>query len=556
MREDSRMYYKPFLNPNRGYVHIERLKSRFLFICTVFIVSFCAICCRLLVISVVERDEYYCKHGYYSPADEARAEIVDCNGRLLATNIPTVSAYAVPKDMLDINDALSKLCNTFKDIDKENLLKRIKRSRKFVWVKRHLSPLQEQELLGLGIPGIYLIKTERRVYPCKDLCPHVVGFTDVDNNGIAGIEKSMDSYLKNNPNKPLQLSLDARVQNAVKTELARSIDKFHAKGAGGVVINIKTGEIVSLVSLPDFDPNIVTNPLSKENFNIITNAALEPGSSAKIINTALALQYGNGIKSSTKFDARFPIKVGRRVINDYHGKYTFLSVEEILKYSSNIGSVKMVLQVGVDKQKEFFKRLGLLEPLRFDLCGMQKPIYPKKWSEISGMTISFGHGIAFNPLQYIAAISGLLNDGIYVHPTLLSRKRDIAIQTKRLISPEISKQLCYLLRIDVLEGGNRKAEAKGYLVGGKTGTTEKTRNGRYIKDANYTCFLGAFPMTDPEYLVYVVLDEPQGTKETFGFATAGWNAAPTVSNIIRKIANLLHVAKYDGEEVNWKLMLT
>ena len=537
-------------------MQIELFKARFLFVCTVFIVSFCAICARLLMVSVFDRDEYYSKHGYYSPENEERSEIVDCNGQLLATSIPTVSAYAVPKDMLDINDALDKLCATFKDIDREKLLKRIKRSRKFVWVKRHLSPKQEQELLSLGIPGIFFIKTERRVYPCKDLCSHVVGFTDVDNNGIAGIEKSMDSYLRKNPNKPLRLSLDVRVQNAVKTELERSMAKFHAKGAGGLVMNIKTGEVVSLVSLPDFDPNVVTNPLSRENFNMITNAALEPGSSAKIINTALALQYGNGIKTSTKFDARYPIKVGRRVINDYHGKYAFLSVEEIMKYSSNIGSVKMVLDVGVDRQKEFFQKLGLLEPMNFDLCGMQKPIYPKKWSEISGMTISFGHGIAVNPLQYVASIAGLLNDGLYVHPTLLSRPKGLTIPTKRVISSAVSKQLCYLLRIDVLEGSNSKAEAKGYLVGGKTGTAEKTKNGRYLKNANYTCFLGAFPMTDPEYVVYVVLDEPQGIKETFGFAAAGWNAAPTVSSIIKKIANLLNVPKYDGEEINWKLLLS
>ena len=548
------MHYKPTFDFDDNSIKIGRLKSRFAFLLSLFSIAFIAICVRVLYVSIFDRDEYYHKSSYYSPSDLYRAEIIDRNGNLLATSIPTVSAYAVPREMLDVNDALDKLSATFKDIDRKTLLKRIKRSKKFVWVKRHLSPSQEQALLGLGIPGIYFIKTERRVYPCKDLCPHIVGFTDVDNNGISGVEKTLDNRLKGDPNTPVRLSIDTRVQHVVKSELAASMEKFHAQGAGGVVLNIKTGEVLALVSLPDFDPNIVTDPFKRENFNLMTNAALEPGSSAKIINTALALQYGD-IKASTQFDARYPIKAGKSVINDYHGKYRFLSVEEILKYSSNIGSVKMVLEVGVDKQKEFFQRLGLLEPMSFELCGMQKPLYPKNWTEISGMTISFGHGIAINPLQYASSIAGLLNDGVYVHPTLLKRSSDDILPAKRVVSSEVSKQLCYLLRIDVLEGGNKKAEAEGYLVGGKTGTAEKTKGGKYLKNANYTCFVGAFPMNDPEYLVYVVLDEPKGIKETFGYATAGWNAAPTVSNIVKKMANLVYIYKNLGEEINWKLLL-
>lgn len=547
------MYYKPQFDINDRTSDLLT-NGRLYFLSSLFVVSFIGILVRLIYISVIDRDEYYHLSKYYSPAENLRADILDRNGCILATSIPTMSAYAVPNDMIDINDAVSKLCSTFKDIDKELLIKRIKRSKKFVWVKRHMSPAQEQTLLGLGIPGIYLIKTNRRVYPCKDLCSHVVGFTDIDNNGISGLEKSLDNRLCKNNSTPLRLSLDVRIQHAVKDELAKSIKKFHAKGGGGVVLDIKTGEILSLVSLPDFDPNSVSNPYSPENFNIMTNSAIEPGSSAKIINTALALQYGN-INTQTKFDARHPIKVGRSFIDDYHGKYTYLSVEEILKYSSNIGSVKMVLDVGPEKQKLFFKNLGLLDHMDLELGGLQKPIYQKKWSEISAMTISFGHGIAFNPLQYAVSIAGLLNDGVLISPTLLQRKPGDLCIRKRVISSNVSKQLCYLLRIDVLEGGNKKAEARGYLVGGKTGTAEKTKNGRYLKNANYTCFVGAFPMTDPKYLVYVVLNEAKGIQETFKFATAGWNAAPTFSNITKKIANLLNVPQHDGEEINWKMLL-
>lgn len=547
------MYYQPFFDFYKGSLNIEKFRSRFLVLAFAFIISFIGIAFRLVHVSFFERNEY-CHHSYYTPAEVFRVNILDRNGHILATSIPTVSAYAVPKDMLDIKEAAEKLSVAFSDIDRAKMYEKLSKSKKFVWIKRHLSPVQEQVLLSLGIPGIYFMKTERRVYPCKDLCAHVVGYTDVDNLGISGIEKTMNSYLEDSNNSSLKLSIDLRVQHVVRKELMHSIEKFGAKAAGGVVLNIRTGEVIALVSLPDFDPNLIKNAQSSENFNIMTSSALEPGSSAKIINTALALEYGK-MSAGTKFDARFPIKVGRRSIDDYHGKYTFLSIEEILKYSSNIGSVKMVLNVGADKQKEFFKQLGLLDPMPFELCGMQRPIYPKNWSEISAMTISFGHGIAINPLQYAASIAGLLNDGVLLQPTLLKYHEGMLRPSRRVVTSQVSKQLCYLLRLDVLEGSNKKAEAEGYLVGGKTGTAEKTKGGKYLKKSNYSCFIGAFPMNDPQYLVYVVLDDPKGIKETFGFTTAGWNAAPTAGAIIKTAANLLGVRKYSGEEINWKMLL-
>lgn len=534
-----------------SYRALKTAKNRTFVVIGVFIIAFLILLFRLAQVMIFNGKDDGNSLYMNAPAMSFRADIVDRNNNIIATSLPTVSLYACPHEMIDFEDAANKTCSVFKDIEKEKFLHRLKKTKKFLWVKRNLSPTQEQEILNQGIPGFHFLKTEKRVYPDKNLLSHVIGGTDVDNNGIAGIEKVFDEALKSST-QPLSLSIDINIQHAVHDELQKAITEFRAKGGAAIVMKIKTGEIFSLVSLPDFDPNKNENPNSRERFNMATSSAIEPGSSAKIFNTAMALETKK-ITPFSQYDARFPIKIGRFTIHDFRGRGTYLSVEDILKYSSNIGSAKIALDVGRDYQKSFFKRIGLLDTVACELVETQKPLYPKNWGEVSSMTIAFGHGIALSPLHLITVVSGMLNGGQKHNPTLL--KKSTKAFGERIISEKTAKQIAILMRLNVTEGANKKAEVKGYCVGGKSGTAEKLNRGRYSKTANYTGFIGAFPMPNPEYSVYVVLDEPQATAKTHGFRTAGWIAAPTAANIIQRIGPMLNVMVSENQEPDWHKML-
>ena len=533
------------------YRALKVAKKRTLVVISIFILFFLILLFRLAQVMIFNGNNDENSLYMNAPTIAFRADIVDRNNNIIATSLPTVSLYACPHEMIDFDEAVEKTCSVFSDIEKDKFLRRLKKAKKFLWVKRNLSPTQEQEILNQGIPGFYFLKTEKRVYPDKNLLAHVIGGTDVDNNGIAGIEKVFDEALKSST-RPISLSIDMNIQHAVHDEMQKAIKEFRAKGGAAIVMKIKTGEIFSLVSLPDFDPNRNENPNSREHFNMATSSAIEPGSSAKIINTAMALETKK-ITPFSQYDARFPIKIGRFTIHDFYGRGTYLSVEEILKYSSNIGSAKIALDVGREYQKSFFKKIGLLDTVSCELIETQKPLYPKNWGEVSSMTISFGHGIALSPLHLITVISGMLNGGMKNNPTLL--KKNSAVPGERIISEKTAKQIAILMRLNVTEGANKKAEVKGYKVGGKSGTAEKLNRGKYSKTANYTGFIGAFPMPTPEYSVYVVLDEPQATAKTHGFRTAGWIAAPTAANIIRRIGPMLNVMISENQEPDWHKML-
>lgn len=522
-------------------------RQRMLFTISVFVLLYLIIIVRLAQVMIFENIDEKSVPSAIGSMLINRADIVDRNGTIIATSLPTMSLYACPHEILSINEAVSKISSVFPEINKKELAKKLKTVKKFLWIKRNLSPIQEQEVLNQGIPGFHFIKTERRVYPDKNLLAHVIGGTDIDNIGIAGIEKVFDDALRSS-RQQLVLSIDTKIQHAVRDELEKSIQNFRALGGASLIMNISNGEILSLVSLPDFDPNKNTNPASKEHFNMITSSAIEPGSTAKIFNTAMALESGK-VTPFTKFDARFPLKLGRFTIHDFMGKGTFLTVEEILKYSSNIGSAKIVKFVGAAAQKAFFKKLGLLDTVSCELAETQHPIYPRNWTETSAITIAFGHGIALSPLHILTTMAGILNNGIVNEPTLLKRAR--VIPGRRILSQKVSDEIKALMRINVTEGANRYAEVKGYCVGGKSGTAEKPKRGRYSKTANYAAFVGAFPMTNPKYAIYVVLDEPKGTEKTHGFRTAGWNAAPTAGNIIRRVAPILGITMTTAPEPDW-----
>jgi cell division protein FtsI (penicillin-binding protein 3) len=481
-----------------------------------------------------------------------RPDIIDRNGVLLATDVAVASLYADPSKIIDIDEAIELLTATVPDLDARELRHKLTTSKRFAWLKRQVSPEERDAVYNLGIPGVSYVNERRRVYPQGRLGSHVVGYVDLDTKGIAGIEKFLDGqgalYTASlaepaeRRTQPAQMSIDIRVQAAMIDEISKAITKFSAIGGGGIVMDITTGEVLSLVSLPDFNPNQENKNFTKEQQNRMTSGVYELGSVIKAVTFAMAFDYGTaGLESL--YDARFPLVIGSARINDFHAERRVLSVPEVFTHSSNIGTAKMALDVGLERHQEFLKRVGLFDRLQTELPESARPLLPRRWSRLATATAAFGHGFAVQPLQGAAVVAGLLNGGHMMTPTLLKRSGEEAMaMAQTIVKPDTSEKMRYLFRLNGIEGSASKADVIGYRVGGKTGTAEKVVNGRYSKDKRLASFIGAFPMDAPRYLILVMLDEPKATPETYGFATSGWNAVPTAGLIIERIAPMLGVA--------------
>jgi cell division protein FtsI (penicillin-binding protein 3) len=472
-----------------------------------------------------------------------RADIVDRNGMILATDLGTASLYANPRQILDAAQAARKLAALLPDLNESDLLSRLSASRAFIWIKRGLTPKQEYEVNRLGIPGLYFQREERRVYPQGALASHAVGFADIDNKGLAGVEAGFDERLRREA-APLRLSLDLRVQHVLREELSRAVGEFHAEGASGVILYARTGEVTAMVSLPDFDPNDPAHEPAEARFNRATLGTYEMGSTFKIFTTAMALESGVAALDDG-YDATSPIRVARFVISDYHPQARWLSLPEIFIYSSNIGAAKMALDVGAARQRAFLQKLGLLQPADIGLPEVGTPLAPSPWREINTMTVGFGHGISVTPLQLASAVATVVNGGIAHEPTLLRPAPGATPPGRRVLSEATSDALRRLMRLNVVDGTGKQAAVPGYLVGGKTGTAEKNADGSYNRHALLSSFVAAFPMSAPRYVVLVMLDEPKGTEETRGFATGGWTAAPITGRVIARMAPLVGIAPMD-----------
>ena len=476
------------------------------------------------------------------PATMSRADIVDRNGVLLATSLSTASLFANPRKISDPASAAARLVEILPDLSEEVIAARLAADKGFVWLRRNLTPTQQFEINRLGIPGFDFEVEERRVYPHGRLAGHIVGFTNIDNAGLAGIEQSMDSAITGNAG-PLKLSIDIRVQQIARQELSDQIDKFKAIGGGAIVLDARTGEVVSMVSLPDFDPNDPARAPDETRFNRNTLGVYELGSVFKVFNHAIALETG-AANMAKSYDATKPIKISRFRISDYHPENRWLTVPEIFKFSSNIGSAKMALDIGSENQRKYLGHLGLLRRTSIELPEQALPMYPARWRDINTMTISYGHGIAVSPLHLVSAVAATVNGGI-LRPATLMRAKSTETGGVQVFSAETSDNMRRLLRLVVENGTGRNASAPGYLVGGKTGTAEKQVNGRYKRNALISSFVGVFPSTEPRFVVYAMLDEPKGIRESFGYATGGWTAAPVVGGIIQRIAPLFGIAPLD-----------
>ncbi len=539
---------KPFYDSNTAFEEtynsaaVETTKMRMPFAVAAFLGIYLLIAVRVFIvclpngikISLPEEDLRLHEIEVATPIN--RADIIDRNGLMIATSLPTVNLYANPKKIQDAKDAAEKLSYLFEDMSYDELYAKLTKPRSvFSMIRHNLSPTQQAEVNALGIPALEFQESEKRVYLHNNLFAHVVGYTNIDNIGQAGLEKSMHQTLTHS-NVPLKLTLDVGVQDTIHQELMAAMDKFQAKGASAVLMDINTGEIISLVSLPDFNPNVKIPLGEPPLFNFPTLGTYEPGSVFKTFNTALGLESGK-VKVTDKFDATKPIVVQKRKISDFHGENRWLTVGEILIHSSNIGSVQLVSRVGREDQRKFLENLGFFEPVKgLEISEKARPAFQSKknWTDITMATVSYGHGISVTPMHVITAFCALMNGGIYHEPTLI--KSDKARLSRRVISEHTSEQMRPLLRDVVLYGSGKKAEVKGYEVAGKTGTAEKAVNGSYAKKRVTNSFLSAFPASDPKYALLVVIDEPKGTKDTYGFITSGWNAAPTSGKIIAAVA--------------------
>ena len=473
----------------------------------------------------------------------ARADIMDAQGQLLATSVTTASLYADSRKIIDPHEAIERLLTVLPDLNPALILKKFNSKKAFVWIKRDLTPRQHQLINDLGVPGLYFRQHPRRLYPHGGLAAHVVGFVDLDDRGLTGLERSQNARLtKNNP--PLRLTLDIRIQHMLRQELRNGINQFNAMGGAGLVMDVKTGALLSLVSLPDFDPSMPGAAPETARFNRATLGLYEMGSTFKIFTTAMILDAGQA-HLNDQFDATMPIKISRFEINDFEPRGRWLTVEEIFHYSSNIGAARMAIKIGRHKHQAFLKNLGLLSSAKIGLPEISTPLFPDLWQDINTMTIAFGHGVAVSPLQLVTAVSSIVNGGFKVTPYLLASaiKPERSLKTPdRVISSSASQKIRRLMRRVVIDGTGRKADVPGYRVGGKTGTAEKSAGQTgYRRKALISSFIAAFPMEKPRYVVFVMLDEPEGTEETRFNATGGWVAAPIIARFITRAAPFMGV---------------
>jgi cell division protein FtsI (penicillin-binding protein 3) len=481
----------------------------------------------------------------------ARPDILDRNGEVLATDVKAPSLFAEPRRIIDADEATELLTAVMPDLDASETRSRLATRRGFVWLKRELSTQQQQEIHKLGIPGVGFLTENKRVYPNGAEVSHVIGHVNIDNQGIAGLEKWLDNtgladlhragFATDRQQEPIELALDLRVQHAMRDELIKAKEHFKAKAAAGIVSDVRTGEIVSMVSVPDYDPNNPREALDPTRINRLTTGVYEMGSTYKALTLAMALDSGKANLNSM-YDARMPLRFGRFNIHDTHSLGRFITMSEVFTYSSNIGAARIAMSMGVEAHQAFLRKMGQLDRLRTELPESAEPIVPKHWGELNTITIAFGHGLSVAPLQAVMGIDALMNGGKLIPPTFLRRTPEqAAALAKQVVKPETSDKMRYLMRLNAEKGTAKMADVKGYYVGGKTGTAEKVFNGRYSKKQVLNSFTAVLPADNPRYLVLIMLDEPQAVEGTHGFITSGWNAVPTGGKVIERIAPLLGI---------------
>ncbi|HJK86280.1 MAG TPA: penicillin-binding protein 2 [Candidatus Megaira endosymbiont of Nemacystus decipiens] len=523
------------------------IRLRITILIIMFILFFIIIFIRIVSISLFPSN--YSNNS--SNASIKRLDIIDRNSNLLAVTLPSSSLYAVPKDVLLPEMQAQKLVQIFPTLNKNDLLKKLKSDKNFVWIKRDISPLEKQKIYNLGLVGFNFEREQKRFYTYGNLLSHVIGYVGRDMQGLAGVEKYYNKFLtmqseiedRSDFGDNLQLSIDVRIQNILDDEISKTIEKFSAKGAAAIVVNPKNGEVLGLVSKPNFDPHNPGKAEDDQLFNIATQGVYELGSSMKGLTVAIGID-SKATSIYDVYDLSY-MKVGGFQIKDTHKATGWHPLPYLFLKSSNIGMVQIIFEIGKDNFMKYLKKLGMLDTLKIDLQERARPLFPPtaNITDLGLSTISYGYGISVSPAHVVQAMIPVVNGGVAYPITLLKQKNQT--NGTRVLNESTSKDLRKLLRLGVAKGTGKKAEIKGYYVGGKTGTANIAVSGKYDKKKRVSSFMGILPATDPEYLIYVVLNQPVGIKETFGFAGGAWTAAPTVSAILKRIIALVGMKPLD-----------
>ena len=509
---------------------------RLLILMVGFVFVYGVVCARMLDITMpnYQVNPIATAQASFIADERKRPTITDRNGNIVAIDIAAASLFADPAKISDTRNTARKLAALL-PVDESVIRAKLQNpNKRFVWIARYLTPKQQAVIHNLGLPGVGFKQEYRRVYPHGELFSHVLGYANIDNKGLAGLEKFLDQ----NPNDDsLALSLDLQVQHAVREELSASMQEFDARGATATLLNIRNGEIVAMVSLPDFDPNHPMQSPPRNRFNQATLGVYEPGSVIKSFTVAMAIENA-GLKPDAVFDASEPMRIGKFSVQDFRPQARPLNIVEILAHSSNIGAAKLAFQVEGDQHRQFWKQLGLLDSATLEVPETGKPITPKKWGELERATISYGYGVSMSPLQLASATATLVNGGMRVAPTILHQPH-MHVEGERVLSKETSETMRSLLRQVVLSGTGKNADVSAYPVLGKTGTAEKVTANGYDKNKRRTFFLSAFPAQRPQYALIVMLDEPKASASPSGYVTAGWTTAPLTGRIVKRVAPLL-----------------
>lgn len=486
-----------------------------------------------------------------------RADITDRNGTILAVSLPGAALYADPQQVPDPAAAAQMLANAMPGLDPRAVAAKlgagvpVAKRKEFVYLDRKLTPPEELAVNSLGIPGVYFENNEKRHYPDGDLAAHILGGVKVDSTGVAGVEKYFNKRLTSD-SAPLALSIDAGIQSIVHDELASAVKEFQAPGGCAIVMNAKTGEILAMVSLPDYDVNTYGSTPPNDQFNKCVNGTYEPGSVFKLQTIAMALDSGM-VHYWDYFDTTHPLKVGRFHITDFEPAHSWMAVPEILNVSSNIGASRIATILGPKIEQDWYTRQQFFSPLNVQLPGPPKPLFPSfnNWGLAATMTVSFGAGIAISPLQLVTAVLPIVNGGIRYQPTLLAvNPGDPAPAGVRIMQQSTSDMMVKLMTNVVLYGTGKNAQVPGYVVGGKTGTAQVVGpNGGYLKHTNNASFMAAFPMDNPQYVIYMLVLQPKPDATTYGFTTGGYIAAPGVGRIIARIGPMLGIMPANGEQL-------
>jgi cell division protein FtsI (penicillin-binding protein 3) len=517
-------------------------------------VAYLGIAAKLVLLGLSHDPPLTLKVAADQAASGARPDLFDRDGEILATDVKTMSVFAEPRRIIDKDEAVELITAVLPDVDAKELRDRLGSKKGFVWVKRQVTAKEQQEIFHLGLPGVGFLPENKRVYPNGPLGAHVIGFVDKDNIGIAGMEKYLDNQSLTDPHvagfsvdpanlKPVRLSLDLKVTHALRDELVGGMTRFRAKAAAGAIIDVNTGEIIALESLPDFDPNDPPD-MTKDptRINRVNVGVYEMGSTFKALSVAMALESGK-VNLASRIDARDSLRYGRFTIHDFHATHRVLTVPEVFTHSSNIGAARMALMVGVEGHQAFLRKMGQLDRLRTELPESAEPLVPKHWSELNTVTIAFGQGLNVAPIQALMAVAALVNGGNLMTPTFLKRSEEQALaSSRRVVSAQTSESMRYLMRANATHGSADKANIPGYYVGGKTGTADKIFHGHYSSDKVLTTFMAIVPADKPKYLFMVLYDDPQSLPEDGGYHTAAYNAGRITGRLIERVEPLVGVA--------------